>query len=77
MATFPEEIPIVFSDEKCIYIAVKKKVQIYQWKGLKLVKEVSNFLADVIGMEPLSSGILIYGIDELSRNILLVLSPPH
>ena len=44
-------------------MAIKKHIQIYQWKGLKLIKEVDNFLADVIGIEPLSSGLLIYGID--------------
>ena len=48
---------------------------IFAWSSLALVKEVSNFMVDVIGIEPLSSGVLVYGIDQLSRNILLVLSP--
>ena len=75
MASFNDDLPILYCDGEFIFVAVREKVMIFAWSSLALVKEVSNFMVDVIGIEPLSSGVLVYGIDQLSRNILLVLSP--
>jgi hypothetical protein len=71
LCSFREDIPIVFSTEQFIFVAVKERIQVYDW-SLRQLKEISNYLSEVIGIEPLGPSILVYGIDQLSRNILLV-----
>lgn len=60
-----------------MYVAVKERLLIYSRRTLGLKREIGNYLSEVVGIEPLRTGVLVYGIDQLSRNILLVVSPEH
>lgn len=63
LVSFSQEIPIVYTWGNYIFVAVSKQIQIYNAGSRSCEKIISNFYADVIGIERIEYGVLVYGID--------------
>lgn len=69
-----EDIPIVYLEGRLLFVAVKEKVIVMCLAAKKTVKVLENYFNDVIGIEAFPSGLMVYGIDQLNRNILSMIS---
>lgn len=54
---------MVYAENNYIYVAVSKQIQIYNARTMICQKIINNFYTDVIGIERVEYGILVYGVD--------------
>jgi hypothetical protein len=63
LCQFHDEIPIAYTEGTLLFVAAKGKVIVISLATRQIVKELVNYLNDVIGIERLSDSLLVYGID--------------